>query len=54
MQIFAVNIKKDVKILFFSRKIELKKYMPIANIVRFFMNEIDAVIFIYCMFNFYT
>jgi len=33
MQIFAV--KKDVKILFFSREIELKKYMPIVNIALF-------------------
>ena len=33
MQIFFDKYKNDVKILFFIRGIELKKYMPIVNIV---------------------
>jgi len=36
MQIFFGKCKNDVKILFFIRGIELKKYMPIVNIVRYF------------------
>ena len=33
---FCSKCKKDVKIIFFSREIELKKYMLIVNIVRYF------------------
>jgi len=38
MQIFFDKCKnvKDVKILFFIRGKELKKYMPIVNIIRYF------------------